>query len=107
MKFLEKITFIEKKLHFNDYAFCSQFRIRMSLLRKWRKNHLAPTPKDVQWVCKYFNLDVNDFLNDQSTLAKEIRTGEHPCATKPHVEMKNEIYEDYAREDNPRYEEKD
>jgi transcriptional regulator with XRE-family HTH domain len=107
MKFLEKIAFIEKQLHLSDFAFCSRFRIKISVLKKWRKAHLAPTPKDVVWLCNYFNLDVNDFLDDSSTLAKEPKEGEHPCATKPHVEKKNEIYEDYAREDNPRYEEKD
>ena len=107
MKFLEKIAFIENKLHLNDYAFCTRFRIRISVLKKWRKAHLAPTAKDVVWLCNYFNLNVNDFLDDSSTLAKEPKDGEHPCATKPHVEKKNEIYEDYAREDNPRYEEKD
>ena len=107
MKFLEKIAFIEKQLHLNDFAFCSRFRIKISVLKKWRKAQLAPTPSDVVWACNYFNLDVNDFLNDSSTLSKEIKDGEHPCATLPHVEKKNEVYEDYAREDNPRYEEKD
>ena len=107
MKFLEKVTFIQNKLHLNDYAFCTRFRIKISYLKKWRKGLLTPTINDVKWVCNYFNLDVNDFLNDESTLAKEVKDGEHPCATKPHVEKKNEVYEDYAREDNSRYEEKD
>ena len=107
MKFLEKIAFIQKQLQLNDFAFCSRFRIKISVLKKWRKAQLTPTEKDVVWVCNYFNLDASDFLNDKSTLAKEIKDGEHPCATKPHVEKKNEIYEDYAREDNSRYEEKD
>ena len=107
MKFLEKIAFIQKQLHLNDFAFCSRFRIKISVLKKWRKAQSTPTEKDVVWVCNYFNLDASDFLNDKSTLAKEIKDGEHPCATKPHVEKKNEIYEDYTREDNSRYEEKD
>ena len=107
MKFLEKIAFIENKLHLNDYAFCTRFRIKISYLKKWRKGLLTPTTEDVKWVYNYFNLDDNDFLNDSSTLSKEVKDGEHPCATKPHVERKNEVYEDYAREDNSRYEEKD
>ena len=107
MKFLEKIAFIENKLHLNDYAFCTRFRIKISYLKKWRKGLLTPTTEDVKWVYNYFNLDANDFLNDSSTLSKEVKDGEHPCATKPHVERKNEVYEDYAREDNSRYEEKD
>ena len=107
MKFLEKIAFIQNKLHLNDYAFCTRFRIRISVLKKWRKGLITPTANDVKWVCVYFNLDAKDFMNDSSTLSKDVKDGEHPCATVPHIEKRNEIYEDYAREDNSRYEEKD
>ena len=107
MKFSEKIAFIENKLHFNDYSFCTRFRIKISVLKKWRRGQLVPTIQDIKWICNYFNLDATDFLDDTSTLAKEIKEGEHPCAEKPIVEKENTIYEDYAREDNSRYEEKD
>ena len=107
MKFLEKVAFIEENLRLNDYAFCTRFRIKISLLKKWRKELLAPTAEDVKWVCDYFNLDANDFLNDLSTLSKEIKEEEHPCASKPFVDRNDVVYEDYSREDNSRYEEKD
>ena len=107
MKFLEKIAFIQNKLHLNDYAFCTRFRIKISYLKKWRKNLLSPTEENVKWVCNYFNLDATDFLDDSSTLAKEVKEGEHLCATKPIQESGNVVYEDYVREDNSRYEEKD
>ena len=107
MKFLEKIAFIEGKLHLNDYAFCTRFRIKISVLKKWRKGLLEPTVEEIKWVCNYFNLDATDFLNDSSTLAKVAKEGEHPCATKPLPEKEHTIYEDFAREDNSRYEEKD
>ena len=107
MVFLEKVSFIQNKLHLNDYAFCTRFRIKISYLKKWRKGLLKPTAEDVKWVCNYFHLDENDFLNDSSTLAKEAGKGEHLCKTKPVEEKPNTIYEDYVREDNSRYEEKD
>ena len=107
MVFLEKVSFIQNSLHLNDYAFCTRFRIRISNLKKWRKGVLTPTLEDVKWVCKYFNLDENDFLDDTSTLSKKVLEGEHPCLTKPIEERPHEIYEDFAREDNSRYEEKD
>ena len=107
MNFLEKIAFIEEKLRLNDYEFCTRFRIRISVLKKWRKHQLAPTKEDIKWVCNYFNVDATDFLNDSSTLSKKVKEGEHPCASKAFVEKENVIYEDYAREDNSRYEEKD
>jgi len=107
MVFLEKVAFIQNSLHLNDYAFCTRFRIKISNLKKWRKGLLAPTTNDVQWVCNYFNLDATDFLDDSSTLSKKVEEGEHPCKIKPVVEKPNTIYEEYAREDNSRYEEKD
>ena len=107
MEFLEKIAFIENNLHLNDYAFCTRFRIKISNLKKWRKELLKPTSEDVKWVCNYFNLDADDFLDDSSTLSKKVNEGEHPCKIKPVVEKPNTIYEEYAREDNSRYEEKD
>ena len=107
MEFSEKIAFIEKKLNFNDYTFCTRFRIKISYLKKWRKGLLQPTTNDVKWLCNYFNLDANDFLDNSSSLAKNIKDGEHPCATMPVTEKGNCIYEDFAREDNSRYEEKD
>ena len=107
MVFLEKVSFIQNSLHLNDYAFCTRFRIKISNLKKWRKELLKPTSEDVKWVCNYFNLDADDFLDDSSTLSKKVNEGEHPCKIKPVVEKPNTIYEEYAREDNSRYEEKD
>ena len=107
MKFLEKIAFIEGKLHLNDYAFCTRFRIKISVLKKWKKGQLSPSADEIKWVCNYFHLDANDFLDDSSTLAKIVKEGEHQCATKAVPEKEHTIYEDYSREDNSRYEEKD
>ena len=107
MVFQEKISFIQNNLHLNDYAFCTRFRIKISYLKKWRKGLLTPTEKDVKWVCNHFHLDEKDFLDDTSTLYKDIKEGEHPCKTKPVEEKPNTIYEDFVREDNSRYEEKD
>ena len=82
MKFLEKLAFIQGKLHLNDYAFCTRFRIKISVLKKWKRGQLSPTADDIKWVCNYFHLDANDFLDDSSTLAKVAKDGEHVCATK-------------------------
>ena len=107
MTFLEKIAFLEDSLHFNDGAFCARYKIKLGLLKKWKANQAKPTIKDIRYICMDFNLDATDFLDDSSTLSKDIKKGEHPCATKPVEEKANTIYEDFVREDNSRYEEKD
>lgn len=107
MNFQEKVTFIQNSLHLTDGAFCTRYKIKLSLLKKLRAGQVKPANKDVKTICKEFNLDVADFLDDSSTLSRNVKPGEHPCATKPVAEKPNTIYEDYAREDNSRYEEKD
>ena len=107
MKFAEKIAFIQESLHLSDGNFCSRYKIKLSHFKKLRSEQVKPTTKDVKFICKEFNLDVTDFLNDSSTLAKEIKEGEHPCAFKPQTEKTNIVYEDITREDNSRFEEKD
>lgn len=107
MKFLEKIAFIQNKLHFSDYTFCTRYRIKISVFKKWKKGLLKPTKEELKWLCSYFNLDVDDFLDDSSTLSKDVKEGEHPCAAVPREEKPNAVYEDITREDNSRYEEKD
>ena len=107
MVFLEKVSFIQSSLHLNDYAFCTRLRIKISNLKKWRKGLLKPTSQDVKWLCNHFNLDETDFLDDSSTLSEKVEKGEHPCKIKPVVEKENTVYEEYVREDNSRYEEKD
>jgi len=107
MKFSEKVAFIQNSLQLTDGNFCSRYKIKMGLFKKLKSGQITPTPKNVKFICKEFNLDVADFLDDSSTLAKTINDGEHPCSLKQTEEKKNVIYEDYVREDNSRYEEKD
>ena len=107
MNFQEKVAFIQKYLHLSDGAFCTRYKIKLGLLKKLKSGQIKPTSKDVKTICKEFNLDVNDFLDDSSTLSKVVKSSEHPCAVKPIAEKPNTIYEDYAIEDNSRYEEKD
>jgi hypothetical protein len=107
MNFQEKVTFLQNSLHLTNGAFCARYKIKMGLFKKLKAGQVKPTNKDVKTICKEFNLDVTDFLNDASTLSKVVKSGEHPCMVKPVAEKPNTIYEDYTREDNSRYEEKD
>ena len=106
MEFLEKIDFLENALKINDRKFAKKFEIKPSLLKKWRKGLLKPSTKDIVNICKEYNLDPKDFLNSSSTLAKPNKK-EHECKILPREDSSNVIYEDFAREDNSRYEEKD
>lgn len=105
MKFREKILFLQESLKLNDKKFAAKYHIKLNSLKAW-KNGEKPEIKDIEGICKDYNLDPKDFLCDESTLA-EPKKGEHLCATIAREDKANIIYEDFAREDNSRYEEKD
>ena len=106
MKFPQKIEFLQESLKLNDKQFASKYHIKLSLLKRWKTGEEKPNKDTVSSICKDFNLDVVDFLDEKSTLAEPLK-GEHPCATVARADSSNVIYEDFAREDNSRYEEKD
>lgn len=108
MKLVDKILFIQKSMGLTDREFSSKFKIKYGTFKKWLSNSAKPTNNNVLVLCKEFSLDPNDFIDDSSTLDKDnIKEGEHLCKFLSGDEKPNVIFEDFAREDNSRYEEKD
>lgn len=106
---LEKVLFIQKSYNLSDRAFCSRFRIKYGMLKKWKDGIIQPVSKYLFYLCCEVELDINDFMSNNSTLSKEnMKEGEHLCAAHKKEKITNsEILEDFPREDNSRYEEKD
>lgn len=109
MTALEKVLFLQKSYNLNDRAFCSRFRIKYGMLKKWKDGLIQPESKYLFYLCCEVELDVNDFMSNKSTLSKEnMKEGEHVCAShKKDKIIDSEVLEDFPREDNSRYEEKD
>ena len=109
MTVLEKVLFLQKSYNLNDRAFCSRFRIKYGLLKKWKDGSVKPESKYLFFLCCELELDINDFMSDDSTLSKEgMKNNEHLCKVhKKNQPIESEILEDFPREDNSRYEEKD
>lgn len=109
MTVLEKVIFLQKSYNLNDRSFCSRFRIKYGLLKKWKNKSLEPEAKYLFYLCCELELDINDFMSNDSTLSKEnMKENEHICkAHKKAKQVDSEILEDFPREDNSRYEEKD
>lgn len=108
MTILEKVSFLQKAYNLNDRAFCSKFRIKYGLLKKWKANLVKPESKYLFYLCCELELDINDFMLDSSTLNKEaINDNEHLCKVHKKAQKENDGLEDFPREDNSRYEEKD
>lgn len=103
----DKIKFLQKSLNLTDHAFCKRYKINFVSFKKWMEDNLNPDKEDLRLICKEFNLDLDDFVNNNSTLSSQVNEGEHPCKTIPIKDNGSLIYEDFAREDNSRYEEKD
>ena len=108
MKLLDKILFLQDSQKLSDREFTHKFKIKHSLFLKWKKGHVVPIKSDLITLCEAFSLDIDDFMNETSTLLKEdIHQDEHLCSLKKKEEKQNVILEDFAPEDNSRYEERD
>ena len=107
MTLLEKIDFIQKRSGFSDKKFCKVFRFPLPSLWQLRKGLYKPEKPELSFLCKKFNLDLDDFLDDASTISVlHLKLGEHVCKLA-NTQEDSEIYEDYPIESNDRYEEKD
>lgn len=105
---IEKVLFLQKSFNLNDRAFCSKFRIKHPLFKKWKSNIVAPEEKYLFYLCCELELDVKDFMSNESTLVKEnMSKDEHLCKRHEKKHVESEVLEDFPREDNSRYEEKD
>lgn len=109
MNLTNKIIFLQKSMNLSDREFCINYKIKGSSLRKWKSGASLPSKEDVMCLCRAFNLDIDDFISDLSTVSYvDLKEGEHPCKLNPQKNDRTDIIlEDFAREDNSRYEEKD
>ena len=109
MTVIEKVSFLQKSYNLNDRAFCSRFRIKYGMLKKWKDGLAKPESKYLFYLCCELELDIDDFMSNDSTLSKEVmKEGEHMCKIhKKDTPVESEVLEDFPREDNSRYEEKD
>lgn len=108
MTVIEKVDYLLKCLNLSERQFAKKYRIRKNVISKWRNNEVSPKPENVRFLCDKFGFSVEDFLNDESTLAFSHKyADEHRILGKIKVNDAQFNNEDFPNEDNPRYEEKD
>jgi len=107
MILIDKLIYLQKRLNLSDKEFASRYKIKQKVLKQWKEGILVPTKLELEPICLEFNLLIDDFMNDNSTLDNTVKDGEHPCCLNPKEDRSDVIYEDYYREENSRYEEKD
>ncbi len=100
---IEKIDFIIKTLKWSDKRFSRKFYLRKDDLNKWREKKTTPMEKDVKNICKYFHLDTKQFLDDNRIIF--LKNTDKFCNFS--LNEDEVVSEDYPREDNSRYEEKE
>ena len=103
MRTIEKIDFIIKTTKWSEKRFCRKLFLPKDALDRWH-NGEEFTKKDVLNICKYFRLDVDEFLDDSRNIF--LKSTEKFCIFSLNDE-EIENLEDYPHEDNARYEEKD
>lgn len=108
MTVVEKVDYLLKHLQLSERQFSAKYRIRKSAIKKWRSGEELPKPENVKYLCQKLNFSVADFLDDNSTLdTKGGYADEHVILTSLSSAKDDVVSEDFPREDNFRYEEKD
>ncbi len=103
MTALEKIEFILKTLKWSEKRFTRKFYLKSDSLENWRNGNNIPNESDVKNICKYFKLNIKDFLNEDRVIF--LKNSDKFCSFSMNEE--STVPEDFPREDNSRYEEKD
>ena len=107
MNVLEKLEFLAKSYGLTEHKFLQKYHAHYGLMKKLRAGYVAEA-KDVKKLCKILDFDVNDFLDETSTVAHKLNKGEHFVKkASPTNIPAYAVLEDYPHEDNSRYEEKD
>lgn len=107
MTVLEKLEFLAKSFGLTEHKFLQKYHAHFGLMKKLR-NGYKPQPLDVKKLCKILDFDVEDFLDESSSIGYKLKDGEHFVKkASPQKMPKHPVYEDYPHEDNSRYEEKD
>lgn len=109
MTVIQKVDYFIKKLGISEKEFAYLFRIRKNIIAKWRKGEAEPKPENVQYLCDQMGFSVTDFLDNSSTLDESMKfADEHMILGKYNDQKDSDApSEDFPKEDNSRYEEKD
>ncbi len=108
MTVIEKVDYLLKCLDLSERQFAKKYRIRKNIITKWREGQATPKRENVAYLCDKFNLSVEDFLDDNSTLDISAKyADEHKILGKIKLNESTFNNEDFPNEDNARYEEKD
>ena len=107
MTVLEKLEYLVKSYGLTEHKFLQKYHAHYGLMKRIRGGYV-PEAKDVKKLCKILDFDVNDFLDDSSSVNHVLKEGEHFVKkATPQVIPQDAVLEDYPHEDNSRYEEKD
>lgn len=107
MTVLEKLEFLAKSYGLTEHKFLQKYHAHYGLMKKLRGGYVAQA-SDVKKLCRILDFDINDFLDDASSVSRDLKKGEHFVKkASPQKEYKDVVLEDYPHEDNSRYEEKD
>lgn len=107
MTVLEKLEYLAKSFGLTEHKFLQKYHAHFGLIKKIRAGYQAQ-PADVKKLCKILEFDIEDFLDNSSSVKHDLKPGEHFIKkTTPQKVPHDVVLEDYPPEDNSRYEEKD
>lgn len=107
MTVLEKLEFLAKSYGLTEHKFLQKYHAHYGLMKRIRGGY-EPQASDLKKLCRILDFDVTDFLDNSSSVSDKLKEGEHFVKKATPIKVTGDvIYEDFPREDNSRYEEKD
>ena len=102
MKASVKLAYIQRKLNLDDEKFSKKFSISLEDMALIRENKEV-NEHQIETLCEKLKLDKNLFLDEDSIIYCKRST----FSTKFFINPEDLMNEEFPREDNARYEEKD
>lgn len=119
MKVSTKLHYLRDNLELSRWEFALKFHIRYKNLVKWENDEAIPKEKDIKRLAKYFDFVPLYFLSENTSIVKKKTLTPNDFVLSKEVYEKEEqelkeaenceqeCLEDFPRESNERYEDKD
>lgn len=112
MKTIDKIDYILASLSGKENAFLKRVNITKKQLESWRNYESEPTAKDVESLCRVLKLSPIHFLDEKISVCRtsELDSTHIIVGDNKHslpIDSTDYVPEDFQRQDDSRYEERD
>lgn len=106
-----KILNVRLSMNLDQKRFGTHFRQSLKTIQNWENGYVIPTRKDLKNISRYTRISLDIFFDKNKSIncvdGKLIVSDDPNGENETMITNNDTILEDYPREDNARYEERD